>query len=156
MTNNLTDGMIRLSEEISALRHNRAALTCDLVLERANLGNTVSEMIAGFQRDREEMGEKTTAELGESRSGLENTVSEMIAGFQRDREEMGEKTRVEVAECVSNVKDAVTGLRQSVAEMRAKFANDIVGAHQLGLVLPLSKVQLRAIPRSIGTKVTQK
>ena len=40
MTNNLTDGMSRLSEEISALRHNRAALNSDLVLERANLGNT--------------------------------------------------------------------------------------------------------------------
>src|SRR5208282_6170058 len=105
MTNNLTNGMSRLSEEISALRHNRAALTSDLLLERANLGNTVAGMIAGFQRDREEMGEKTKAELGESRADLETTVSGMIAGFQRDREEMGEKTKSEVGEFVSNVKD---------------------------------------------------
>jgi len=122
MINNLTNGMIRLSEEISALRHNRAALTCDLVLGRANLGNSVSEMIAGFQRDREEKGEKTKTELGESRAVLESTVSGMIAGFQFDREEMGEKTRVELGEFVSNVKDGV-------ARLRAEFASDITGAH---------------------------
>ena len=121
MINNLTNGISRLSEEISALRHNRAALTCDLVLERANLGSTVAEMIAGFQRDREEKGERTKAELGESRADLENTVSGMIAGFQSDREEMGEKTRVELGEFVSNVKDAV-------AHLRAEFASDIIGA----------------------------
>jgi hypothetical protein len=130
MTNNITDGMIRLSEEISALRHNRAALTCDLMVGRVNLGNTVAEMIAGFQRDREEMGEKTKTELGESRSDLEHTVAEMIAGFQRDREEMGEKTKVEVGDCVSSVKDAVAGLRQSVVGLRAEFASDINGARQ--------------------------
>ena len=130
MTNNITNGMIRLTEEISALRHNRAVLACDLMLGRVNLGNTVSEMIAGFQHDREEMGEKTKAELGESRSDLEHTVSEMIAGFQRDREEMGEKTKVEVSECVSSVKDAVAGLRQGVVGLRAGFASDINGAHQ--------------------------
>src|SRR5208282_1000520 len=122
MTNNLTNGMSRLSEEISALRHNRAALTSDLLLERANLGNTVAGMIAGFQRDREEMGEKTKTELGESRADLESTVSGMIAGFQFDREEMGEKTRVELGEFVSNVKDGV-------ARLRAEFASDITGAH---------------------------
>ena len=102
MTSNLTNGMIRLSEEISALRNNRAALTHELALGRANLGNTVSEMIAGFHRDREEMGEKARAEMVEfmsdlsirlalGRANLENTVSEMIAGFHRDREEMGGK-----------------------------------------------------------------
>ena len=96
MINNLTKGMIRLSEEISTLRHNRAALTYDLLLERAN---------------------------------LRNTVSEMIAGFQIDREKTGEKTRAEVGECVSHVKAAVAGLRQNVAELRAKFASDLIGAH---------------------------
>ena len=95
MTNNLTNGISRLSEEISALRHNRAALTSDLVLGRSNLGNTVAGMIAGFQRDREEMGEKTKSEVGEF---------------------------------VSNVKDSVASLRQNVADLRAKFASDIVGA----------------------------
>ncbi len=129
MIDNLTNGMIRLSEEISALRHNRVALTCDLVLGRVNLGNTVSEMIAGFQRDRQEMGEKTKAELDESRANREHTISEMIAGFQRDREEMGDKTKFEVSECVSNVKDAVAGMRLNVAGLRAEFAGDIKGAH---------------------------
>jgi len=129
MINNLTDGMNRLSGEISALRRNRAAFTCDLVLGREDLGKTVSGMIAGFQRAREEMAEKTKAELGESRADLGNTVSGMIADFQRDREEMGEKTKAELGEFVSNVKDAVEGLRQSVAGLRAEFASDIAGAH---------------------------
>ena len=74
MMNNLTDGMIRLSGEISALRHNRSALTCDLVLGRADLGKTVSGMIAGFQRDRQDMGEKIKTELGEGRAELESRV----------------------------------------------------------------------------------
>ncbi len=70
MINNLTNSMIRLSEEILALRQNRAALTCDLALGRAKLENTVSEMIAGFRRDRQEMGEKTKAEVAEFMSDL--------------------------------------------------------------------------------------
>jgi len=117
MTNNLTNGMSRLSEEISALRHNRAALTSDLVLERANLENSVAEMMAGFQRDREEMGERTKAELGESRADLENTVSGLIAGFQRDREEMGEKTKSELDEARVN-------LENTISEMTAGFQRD--------------------------------
>ena len=58
MTNNLTDGMIRLLEEIFTLRRSRAVLAYDLALGRVKLGKTVAEMIAGFQRDREEMGRK--------------------------------------------------------------------------------------------------
>jgi|SRR5208283_1238226 len=77
MTNNLTNGISRLSEEISALRHNRAALTSDLVLGRSNLGNAVSEMIAGFKRDREEMGEKTKSELSESVSNVKDSVASL-------------------------------------------------------------------------------
>ena len=86
-------------------------------------------MISGFQRDRQEMGEKTKAERDEARVKLENTISEMISGFQRDRKEMREKTKVEVSECVSNVRDSVADLRQSVAGLRANFASDITGAH---------------------------
>ena len=43
---------------------------------RVNLGNSVSEMIAGFQRDRGEMAEKTKAERDEARANLENMISE--------------------------------------------------------------------------------
>ena len=78
MTNNLTDGMIRLLEEISALRHNRAVLTYDLALGRIKLGHTVAEMIAGFQRDREEMGEKTKVEVASASS----SVKEAVAGLR--------------------------------------------------------------------------
>ena len=114
--------MIRLLEEISALRHNRAVLTYDLALGRVKLGHTVAEMIAGFQRDREEMGEKTKVELDEARRNLENTISEMTAGFKQDREEMREKTKAELGEFVANMKDAVAGLR-------AEFASGIQAAH---------------------------
>ena len=85
MAKNLTDGMIRLAEEISALRQNRAALTYDLVLGRVNLGNTVTEMIAGFQRDREEMGEKTKVEVGECVSSVKDAVADLrinVAGLR--------------------------------------------------------------------------
>ena len=128
MIDNLTNGMIRLSEEISALRHNRAVLTGDLAIGRANLGSSISEMISGFQSDRQQMGEQTKAERDEARATLERTIAEMISGFQSDRQQMGEQTRADVAECVSHVKDAVIGLRQSVAGLRAEFASDIKGA----------------------------
>ena len=84
MINNLTNGMIRLSEEISVLRHNRAELTSDLVLGRADLGYTVSEMIAGFRHDREEMGEKTKAEVDEFVSNLKDAVAGLRAEFASD------------------------------------------------------------------------
>ena len=84
MTSNLTNDMIRLSEEISALRHNRAALTCDLMLGRVSLGKTVSEMISGFQRDRQEMGEKTKVEVGEFVSKVKDAVAGLRAEFASD------------------------------------------------------------------------
>jgi hypothetical protein len=65
MISNLTNGMNRLSDEISVLRHNRAELRNGLVLGRSNLEKTVSEMIAGFQRDRKEMGEQTKTDVAE-------------------------------------------------------------------------------------------
>ena len=84
MINNLTNGMIRLSEEISVLRNNRAELTSDLLLGRANLGSTVSEMIAGFRQDRQEMGEKTKTEVGEFVSNLKGAVAGLRAEFASD------------------------------------------------------------------------
>jgi hypothetical protein len=65
MISNLTNGMNRLSDEISVLRHNRAELRHGLALGRTNLEKTISEMIAGFRRDRKEMGEKTKSEVAE-------------------------------------------------------------------------------------------
>ena len=44
---------------------------------------------------------------------------------------MGEKTKSEASECVSNVKSAVADLQRSVIGLRAKFANDITGAHSV-------------------------
>lgn len=129
MIHNLTNDMIRLAEEISALRHNRAVLSGDLVLGRANLGHTTAEAIAGFKQDRQEMSEKMKAELGEARANREHTIAEMIAGFKRDRQEMGEKTKAELSECISGVKEAVAGLRNSVTALRSEFASDIMGAH---------------------------
>jgi hypothetical protein len=139
MMSNLTDGMIRLSEEISTLRHHRAALTCDLMLGRVSLGKTVAEMIAGFHRDRQEMGEKTKTELDESKADLEHSISEMIDDFQRDRQEMGEKTKVEVGEFVSN-------LRVSVAGLRAEFATDIQGAQKAWSGAPGERTGARNFP----------
>jgi hypothetical protein len=65
MISNLTDGMNRLSDEISVLRHHRAELRSGLALGKSNLEKTISEMIAGFQRDRKEMAEKTKTEVAE-------------------------------------------------------------------------------------------
>ena len=141
MRNNLTNGMRRLSCEISDLRHNRAALTRDLVLGRAILGNTVSEMIVGFRRDREKMREKTRAEVTEfmrdlrcrltlARANLENTVSEMIVGFRRDREKMGEKTRAEVAEFMSDLMGARAAWSGSAAERKPPRSNPRKRSHK--------------------------
>jgi hypothetical protein len=70
MRDDLTNGMTRLSGEISALRQNRAAYRSRLKLGRVNLENRVSGLIAGFRRDREEMGERTKAEVAEFMSDL--------------------------------------------------------------------------------------
>ena len=129
MLNNITDGIIRLTEQISDLRRNRAALTSELMLARANLGTTVSGMIAGFQRDRQEMGEKCKTELAQSRADRESTISEVMTWFQLDRQEMGEQTNAKRRKYISEVKEAVEALRQNTIKLRAEFSSDIKGAH---------------------------
>ena len=122
-----------ISEELNCYQfvttnHNRAVLTCDLMVGRVKLGNRVSEMIAGFQRNREEMAEKSKAELAQSRADRESTISEVITWFQLDRQEMGQQTKAERREFVSSVKEAVAALRQNTAKLRAEFSADILGA----------------------------
>ena len=65
MMDNLTNAMIRLSEEIAALRHNRAELKSDLALGKVNLESTISGMISGFR-------ERPTADGGR-KLGLKGT-----------------------------------------------------------------------------------
>ena len=160
MVNNITDGIVQLKEQISDLRRKRAALTSELVLGRANLGTTVSEMIAGFQRDRQEVGEKSNAELAQSRADRESTISEVMTWFQLDRQDMAEQTNAERREFVSKVKESVEALRQNTAKLRAEFSADIMGARAAwsGFVNGRTPIRNRSTKRArkAGTKIKHK
>ena len=112
MINNLTDGMIRLLEEISTLRRKRAGATYDLALGRVKLGHTVSELIAGFQRDREQMREKTRAEVSECAS----SVKEAVAGLRQD----AVRLRAEFASDITGARKAWSGSNAEHAHIRGK------------------------------------
>ena len=87
MMDNLTNAMIRLSEEIAALRHNRAELKSDLALGKVNLESTISGMISGFQSDRKQMGEKTRFEMRECVSSVKDAVAGLrhqVAGLRTE------------------------------------------------------------------------
>lgn len=77
MINNLTNDMMRLCDEIGALRESRAALMTGLTLRTANLKNSVAQMVTDFRNDRAEKAEKTKAELGEFMSSVKDAVANL-------------------------------------------------------------------------------
>lgn len=97
MINNLANDMLRLRNEIAALRDDRSTLMTNL------------------------------AEASES---LRLDVSQLLVGFGKARAEMSQQTKAELCNSILQVKETVTGLRQSVLELRRSFQNDITGARQ--------------------------
>ena len=87
MMDNLTNAMIRLSEEISALRHNRAELKSDLALGKVNLGSTISEMICRFSARPEADGGENQVEMRECVSSVKDAVAGLrhqVAGLRTE------------------------------------------------------------------------
>ncbi len=68
--------------------------------------------------------------LAETRGEMQAAVTQMLAGFGEARTEMAKQTKAERNEFVLSVKEAVTELRQKVAQLQDEFRDDIVGAHR--------------------------
>ena len=69
----------------------------------------------------------------EARERMQAAISRMIGGFGEARSEMARQTKAELGEFVARVKDAVTELRQTVAQLREGFQDDLAGAHRAWL-----------------------
>jgi hypothetical protein len=68
--------------------------------------------------------------LAETRADMQAAVGQMVAGFGEARSGMAQQTKAELGEFVVRVKEAVTGLRQTVATMQDEFRVDLKGAHR--------------------------
>ena len=55
--------------------------------------------------------------LAESRAEMQAAVSQMVGGFGEARSEMAKQTKAELGGFVARVKEAVTGLRQTVGQV---------------------------------------
>lgn len=138
MKNKLTNRGSRLSGETSARRHNPAVLEKRRTLRKSNLKETISQMLARFNRDRERMAKETRAEVAEfmsdltiahaavksrlahGRAHLKETISQMLVGFHRDREQMAKETRIEVGEFMRHFRDAHTASAGSCALLQPR------------------------------------
>lgn len=65
----------------------------------------------------------------EARERMQAAISRMLSGFSEARSEMATQTKAELGEFVARIKDAVTDLRQTVAQLREGFQDDLAGAH---------------------------
>jgi uncharacterized protein YicC (UPF0701 family) len=66
----------------------------------------------------------------ETRERMQAAISRMLSGFGEARSEMARQTKAELGEFVAGVKEAVTDLRQTVAQLREGFQDDLAGAHR--------------------------
>ena len=68
--------------------------------------------------------------LAQTRAEMQAAVSQMLGGFAEARSGMAQQTKAELGEFVVRVKEAVTGLRQKVAQLQDEFRDDLAGAHR--------------------------
>jgi predicted HicB family RNase H-like nuclease len=68
--------------------------------------------------------------LAEIRAETQAAVSQMLGGFEEARAEMAKQTKAELGGFVVRVKEAVTDLRQNVADLQNEFREDLAGAHR--------------------------
>lgn len=68
--------------------------------------------------------------LAETREEMQAAVSRMVGGFGEARSEMARQTKAELGGFVARVKEAVTELRQTVAQLQDGFRDDLAGAHR--------------------------
>jgi hypothetical protein len=69
--------------------------------------------------------------LAETRAETQAAVSRMPGGFGEARFEMAKQTKAELGSFVVRVKEAVTDLRQNVANLQYEFRDDLAGAHRV-------------------------
>ncbi|MGA2541789.1 MAG: hypothetical protein ABSG78_09580 [Verrucomicrobiota bacterium] len=95
----------------------------------SNLSNDMTRLcgqIAAWRSIRADL----MSNLAETRAQTQAAVSQMLAGFGEARSEMAQQTKVELGGFVGRVKEAVTGLRQTVAQLQDDFREDLAGAHR--------------------------
>ena len=68
--------------------------------------------------------------LAQTRAETQAAVSQMLGAFGEARSEMAHQTKAELGGFVVRVKEAVTELRQKVAQMQVEFRDDLAGAHR--------------------------
>jgi len=95
----------------------------------SNLSNDMTRLcgqIAAWRSIRADL----MSNLAETRAQTQAAVSRMLTGFGQARSEMAQQTKAELGGFVARVKEAVTGLRQTVAQLQDDFRNDLAGAHR--------------------------
>ena len=68
--------------------------------------------------------------LAEFRAETQATVAGMLAGFTAARSDMAAQTKADLSGFIVRIQDAVTELRQEIAQVREGFREDLAGAHQ--------------------------
>jgi hypothetical protein len=68
--------------------------------------------------------------LAERRAATQAEVSLMLGGFGEARGEMAKQSKAKLGEFVARVKEAVTELRQNVAQLQEELRDDLAGAHR--------------------------
>jgi hypothetical protein len=94
-----------------------------------NLINDMTRLcgeIAAWRDSRADM----MSNLAETRAETQAAVGQMLGGFGEARSEMAKQTKAELGGFVGRVKDAVTDLRQNVANLQNEFRDDLAGAHR--------------------------
>jgi hypothetical protein len=93
-----------------------------------NLTNDMTRLcgeIAALRNGRAEL----MINLAETRAEMQAAVTRTLAGFGEARSEMAKQAKAELSGFVVRVKEAVTDLRQRVAQLQDEFRNDLAGAH---------------------------
>jgi phage shock protein A len=94
-----------------------------------NLTNDMTRLcgeIAALRSSRADL----MSNLAETHAEMQSAVTQMLTGFGETRSEKAQQTKAELSEFVASVKEAVTELRQQVAQKQSEFQEDIAGAHQ--------------------------
>jgi hypothetical protein len=68
--------------------------------------------------------------LAEFRAETQATVAGMLADFTEARSDMAAQTKADLSGFIVRIQDAVTELRQEIAQVREGFREDLAGAHQ--------------------------
>ena len=94
-----------------------------------NLTNDMTRLCGEMAALRESRAD-LISNIAQTRAEMQAGVRLMLGGFGEARSEMAKQTKAELGGFVVRVKEAVTELRQKVAQMQVEFRDDLAGAHR--------------------------